>query len=234
MTFPVEVPDNFSEAEVLDLLAKQGYTRVHARRGRRLEIVQDRLRLGGAERSRLVDTLESALKLGRGRVDVHALTDSARTWRYSSDLHCPDCDIHYRDPTPSLFSFNSPLGACDTCRGFGRVIGVDYGLVIPDDSKTLRGGAVRPWQTDAYRECQDDLLKYARKRGVPVDVPWRELTDEQRRWVIEGEGPGRRRSGTACAGSSPGWRAVPTRCTSGCCCRAIAATRPAATAAARG
>ena len=189
VTFPVEVPDNFSEAEVLDLLARQGYTRVHARRGRVLEIVQDRLRLGGAERARLVDTLESALKLGRGRICVHAQTDPPQDWRYSSDLHCPDCDIAYRDPTPSLFSFNSPLGACDTCRGFGRVIGVDYGLVIPDGSKTLRGGAVRPWQTDAYRECQDDLLKYARKRGVPVDVPWRELTDEQRRWVIEGEGP---------------------------------------------
>ena len=189
VTFPVEVPDNFSEAEVLDLLTKQGYTRLHARRGRVLEIVQDRLRLAGAERARLVDTLESALKLGRGRICVHAQTDPPQEWRYSSDLHCPDCDIAYRDPTPSLFSFNSPLGACDTCRGFGRVIGVDYGLVIPDGSKTLRGGAVRPWQTDAYRECQDDLLKYARKRGVPVDVPWRELTDEHRRWVIEGEGP---------------------------------------------
>ncbi len=65
-------------------------------------------------------------------------------WRFSTDLHCADCDIHYRDPTPSLFSFNSPLGACETCRGFGRVIGIDYGLVIPDESKTLRGGAIKP------------------------------------------------------------------------------------------
>jgi len=64
-------------------------------------------------------------------------------WRYSTDLHCPDCDIHYSDPTPGLFSFNSPVGACETCRGFGRVIGVDYGLVIPDESKTLREGAIR-------------------------------------------------------------------------------------------
>jgi len=76
-------------------------------------------------------------------------------WRFSADLHCADCDIHYRDPTPSLFSFNSPLGACDTCRGFGRVIGVDYGLVVPDTAKTLRGGAIRPWQTESYRECQE-------------------------------------------------------------------------------
>ena len=55
----------------------------------------------------------------------------ARSWRFSTDLHCADCDIHYADPTPSLFSFNSPLGACETCRGFGRVIGIDYGLVDP-------------------------------------------------------------------------------------------------------
>jgi excinuclease ABC subunit A len=189
VTFPVEVPANFTEAEVLDLLAKQGYTRIHARNGRVLEMVQDRLRLAGSERARLVDTLEAALKLGRGRICVHALSDPPQTWRYSSDLHCPDCDIAYRDPSPSMFSFNSPLGACDTCRGFGRVIGVDYGLAIPDASKTLHGGAVRPWQTDAYRECQDDLLKYARRRGVPVDVPWRELSEVDRCWVIEGEGP---------------------------------------------
>ena len=102
-------------------------------------------------------------------------------------LHCADCDIHYEDPTPSLFSFNSPLGACDTCRGFGRVIGVDYGLIVPDESKTLREGAVRPWQTPSYSECQDDLVQYAKKRGIPLDTPWRELTAGQRRWVLEGE-----------------------------------------------
>ena len=61
-------------------------------------------------------------------------------FRYSSNLHCPDCDIHYSEPTPAMFSFNSPLGACDTCRGFGRVIGVDFGLVVPDESKTADGG----------------------------------------------------------------------------------------------
>ena len=109
-------------------------------------------------------------------------------WRFSTDLHCADCDIHYRDPSPSLFSFNSPLGACETCRGFGRVIGIDYGLVIPDSGKTLRGGAIRPWQTESNRECQEDLLRFARKRGIPLDTPWRDLTPEQRQWVIDGEG----------------------------------------------
>jgi len=108
-------------------------------------------------------------------------------WKFSSDLHCADCDIHYAEPTPSLFSFNSPLGACDACRGFGRVIGVDFGLIVPDESKTLRGGAVRPWQTPSFKECQDDIVKYAGKRGIPLDTPWRELTAKQKTWVLEGE-----------------------------------------------
>jgi len=188
VTFPVAVPKNFSEAEVLQLLEQQGYTRIHARSADALEVVQDRFRAGSADRSRVLEALEAALRVGRGRVSVHA-EEPAAVLKFSADLHCAACDIHYREPTPSLFSFNSPLGACDTCRGFGRVIGVDYGLVVPDASKTLRGGAIRPWQTESYRECQDDLVKFARKRGVPLDVPWRELGEEQRRWVIDGEGP---------------------------------------------
>ncbi|MEZ5445613.1 MAG: excinuclease ABC subunit UvrA [Gammaproteobacteria bacterium] len=197
VAFPVEVPANFSDEEVVKLLAAQGYTRIHARRAGAIEVVQDRLRAGGADRARVVEALEAALKVGRGRVHVHALappasdgtggTDVAQTWRYSSDLHCPDCDLHYRDPTPGLFSFNSPVGACETCRGFGRVIGVDYGLVIPDASKTLRGGAIRPWQTQSYNESQRDLEAIAKKRGVPLHTPWRELTEAERAWVLDGE-----------------------------------------------
>jgi excinuclease ABC subunit A len=67
------------------------------------------------------------------------------------------------------------------------VIGIDYGLIVPDESKTLRAGAIKPWQTPSYRECQDDIEKYAKKRGIPLDLPFRELTPEQRGWVLEGE-----------------------------------------------
>ncbi len=108
-------------------------------------------------------------------------------WRFSDDLHCADCDIHYAEPNPSTFSFNSPLGACDACRGFGRVIGVDYGLVIPDENKTLREGAVRPWQTKSFAECQRDLEKFAPKFGIPLDTPWKLMKEEHRRWVLEGQ-----------------------------------------------
>jgi excinuclease ABC subunit A len=193
ITFPADIPKNFSESEVLGLLAQQGYHRIHARHGRKLEVVQDRLAPGPGNRARVVESLEAALKIGRGRVAIYPVAGAdvsspAAPLRFSSDLHCPDCDIHYRDPVPNLFSFNSPIGACETCRGFGRTIGVDYDLVVPDDTLTLADGAVKPWQTESYRECQDDLMTFARRRGIRTGTPWRELSGEERRWVLEGEG----------------------------------------------
>ena len=196
--FEVKVPKNFKETEVRALLERQGYTRIRKVDRSRLEVVQDRLRAGNADPARLAEALEAALRVGQGRLHVHALVDGtsaadddpavSETWHWSSGLHCAPCDISHRDPTPAAFSFNSPVGACEHCRGFGRIIGVDYGLVIPDGTKTLRGGAVRPWQTPSYAECQQDLERHARKRGIPLDTPWRDLTDAQRAWVIDGEG----------------------------------------------
>ena len=198
ITFPVRIPENFSESEVKQHLERQGYTRIHSRAGETLEVIQDRLRYSNGGRARLIEALEAALRVGQGRVNIHVAADGEQSdhesritdhavWKYSTDLHCADCDIHYREPTPSLFSFNSPVGACEKCRGFGRVIGVDYGLVVPDETKTLREGAIRPWRTESYRGWNDDLVKYAEKRGVPVDTPWRELTEAQRRWVYDGD-----------------------------------------------
>ena len=192
VTFPVPIPKNFSEKEVLELLERQGYTRIHSRSAARLEVLQDRLRMGSAERARVIEALEAALRVGQGKVNLYVeekeqKMGSVPIFRFSSDLHCADCDLHYSEPTPAAFSFNSPLGACETCRGFGRVIGVDFGLVIPDESKSLRQGAVRPWQTKSFKECQDDLVKYAKKRGIALDTPWRDMTATQRAWVLEGE-----------------------------------------------
>ncbi len=192
ITFPVRVPRNFTEEEVLGYLAAQGYGRIHAREGDRLEVIQDRVPLDPRRKSRIVEGIEAALQHGRGQVTIRPAASPAGPLtprRFSSDLHCPDCDIHYADPVPNTFSFNSPLGACETCRGFGRTMGIDYALVVPDESKTLAEGAVKPWQTESYRECQDDLMRFARRRGVPTDIPWRRLAAAQRRWVLEGEGP---------------------------------------------
>ena len=191
VTFPIAVPASFSDAEVVSLLAKQGYPRTLARSEHGIEVIQDRLRVRAHDGGRLVEALEAALKFGRGRVDVRWLDATGKpapAARYSSTLHCSHCDISYREPIPSMFSFNSPVGACPTCRGFGRTIGIDYGLVIPDEGMSLAEGAIKPWQSKSYRRCQRDLLRFARERGVPIDAPWRRLGQTHRRWVIEGEG----------------------------------------------
>ena len=191
ISFPVAVPENFTEEEITEALARQGYRRIHRKEGRKWEVVQDRVQLSAARRARIVEDLEAALRFGQGKVAVYPLDAELREGeplRFSSDLHCPDCDIHYRDPAPNLFSFNSPIGACEACRGFGRTIGVDYELVVPDPSKSLVQGAIKPWQTDSYGECQTDMMGFARKRGIPTHVPWSQLADSQRRWVLEGEG----------------------------------------------
>ncbi|MDB5849033.1 MAG: excinuclease subunit, partial [Rhodoferax sp.] len=138
---------------------------------------------------RVVEAIEVALKRGSGRLNVYALgadDAAAEIWKYSTGLHCPESDLRYTDPIPSMFSFNSPVGACETCRGFGRVIGVDYGLVIPNDKLTLRAGAIKPMQTPAWQEAQDDLMRHAEAAGIPRDTPYYKLTEEQKYWVVNG------------------------------------------------
>ena len=190
VTFPVDMPANFTEEEIRGYLEQQGYTRIHGREGDRLWVVQDRFRAGSAEPARIAEAVEAALHTGQGRVAVRALDGEggeAAAWRFSDDFHCAECDIHYGEPLPSLFSFNSPLGACETCRGFGRMIGIDFGLVVPDETKTLAGGAIKPWQTASNAECQADMESMAPAAGVPLDVPWHDLSEAQKKWVLEGE-----------------------------------------------
>ncbi len=196
VTADVHVPKNFTVSEVESLLAAQGYTRIHEKRGHHLTVIQDRLRLNEANRNRLGEALEGALKLGRGHVAAKILDGDGKVCeqlRFSNKLHCASCDIHYQEPIANTFSFNSPVGACEACRGFGRTMAIDYQLVIPDESKTLADGAVKPWQTDSYRECHEEMLKFAGRRGIPIDVPWRKLGQRHRSWVIDGEGSWRER-----------------------------------------
>lgn len=195
LTFPVELPGGTTPEEVEQWLAASGFTRVQAERevstvtGPRkvLDVVADRFRIQGVEKARAIEAIEVALKRGSGRLSVYAGDeDDKEVWKFSTGLHCPDSDIRYGDPVPSMFSFNSPVGACETCRGFGRVIGVDYGLVIPNDKLTLRAGAVKTFQTPAWSESQDDMMRHAESAGIPRDTPWYKLTPEQKNWVIHG------------------------------------------------
>ena len=162
-----------------------------------LDVVADRFRLGNVERARVYEAIEVALKRGSGHMTVYVLPESAveaagaqptepQLWKFSLGLHCPESGLSYQEPIPSLFSFNSAVGACEACRGFGRVIGVDWGLVIPNDKLTLRTGAIKPVQTPAWKEIQDDLMRHAEAEGIPRDTAWAKLTDAQKSWVLDG------------------------------------------------
>ncbi len=160
-----------------------------------LDVVADRFRIDNVEKARALEAIETALKRGSGRLNVYVLDDAnpveegapaTPTWRFSTGLHCPQSDLRYTDPIASMFSFNSAVGACEVCRGFGRVVGVDYGLVIPNDKLTLRAGAIKPMQTPAWEECQDDLMRHAEAAGIPRDTAWYKLTPEQQNWVLKG------------------------------------------------
>ncbi len=171
-----------------------------------ITILQDRLKLTAANRARFIEACEQAYHFGKGRLTIYLSADEqsakSRTktstastiqpfnfspLHFSQHFHCATCNLDYPEPTPALFSFNHPIGACPACKGFGRIISIDYNLAMPDRSKTLAEGAVKPWQTETGKECQIDLTKAARKRKLPMDVPFEELSEDQQRFVIEGD-----------------------------------------------
>lgn len=201
VTLPVAVPQGMAPAEFFPLLQQQGYVRVllygNVYRTDEPEtcprkslpavvpVIQDRVRLDAANRSRLVEAIEAAFHLGRGRATLQD-ADDGRQMSFSRGWHCAACDVAIREPSPSLFSFNNPAGACPHCRGFGRTIGIDIERAL-DPYRTLREGAVRAMQGEVYSECEDDLLAAAKRRGVPVDVPFYRLPAADREWVLEGD-----------------------------------------------
>ena len=191
ITFIIHIPDNFSLEEIKEILSQQGYIRLLHEDDDSIEVIQDRILFYRDQRSRFVEAVEQAFLHGNGKAVVHILESNGKireSLRFSGDLHCPHCDIHYREPVPNMFSFNSPIGACETCRGFGRTIGIDYDLVIPDKTKTLAEGAIKPFQTKSYEVCQQEMMHFAGLRKIPVQVPWEALDERHRDWVIQGEG----------------------------------------------
>jgi excinuclease ABC subunit A len=167
--------------------------------------VVDRLSAGSVSVERLRDSLETAFGKGRGRavvfVDIRpgqAAGDlpgassyelDGAPWQrldFSSQFRCERCAIDYPEPEPRLFSFNSPLGACPQCEGFGNIIDLDMELVVPDPTRSLKEGAIAPWNTPAYEHELQELLALAPDVGLRVDVPFRELTDAERLLIVEG------------------------------------------------
>ena len=201
VTFGIPVPAKTKPADFFDFLRQQGYLRVWldgtairtdeapkmARLPAIVPVIQDRVTVSAQDRTRLAEAVESALRFGQGKITVQHPASQARH-PYSSGWHCPHCDLTIRPPSPGLFTFNNPLGACPECRGFGRIIGIDWNRVLPDKSLSIAAGVVKPFQSGQSRECQTDLIKAAARKDVDIHCPFEELPKADQNWVINGEG----------------------------------------------
>ncbi len=190
---------NLAEGTKIDFTAAVGS------RGHGLYAIVDRLTAGHTPDARLCDSLEIAFAKGQGHsaVFIEETVETAvvgiprggrqeidgRPWRrvgFSSRLACEDCGLEFAPPESRLFSFNSPLGACPQCEGFGNVIDLDMDLIVPDPNKSIRDGAIAPWNTPAYAHELEELLALAPDYGLPVDVPFRQLQPHHVELIVQG------------------------------------------------
>jgi excinuclease ABC subunit A len=210
--FKVTKPANLTWTEILTNLKNQGFVRIlaaaHVRKiddllatpispaaessifddgGSALFVIQDRLAVTAANKARFLDAIETSLHFGQGQVYLFRPDALALAGHYSRGLHSPSSGRTFRAATPALFSFNSPLGACPKCRGFGRVIEIDYRLALPDQSLSIDDGAIKCWESEIYGESKKDLLVWTRKKKIPTSVPFASLTKEQQTFIIDGE-----------------------------------------------
>ncbi len=209
ISYPLRVGDSADAAVTRELLLKDGFRRVligdeprdleelepTVLTSGRIAVVVDRITVARGERARLVEALEQCLARGSAaEVQLQPpgslAADAVRAprLRFARGLYCPSCARTFEAPHARLFSYNSPLGACPACRGFGRVIGIDWDKVIPDPEKSLREGAIRAWSGKISQWERAALIRFAARNGIPMDKPWRTLTATQRELVLAGEG----------------------------------------------
>jgi excinuclease ABC subunit A len=154
-----------------------------------LKVIIDRIKVEGDMRTRLTDSIEMAYREAGGT--AFAIEDeSKKVHIFSERFECQNCNLTYEAPQPRLFSFNNPFGACPTCHGFGNIIELDLDLVVPDPSKSIQQGAIEPWTKTHYRAQLAELKRAAKPAGVSMDIPWRDLNDDERRFIVEGDGKG--------------------------------------------
>ena len=175
------------------------------RLGARIQVIQDRITVTEENRARLVEAIETALRFGKAKINVvlmaldaglsSAISTTAAGMAatvaselpFSTGWHCAHCDLDIRVPTPGLFSFNNPLGACSACRGFGRTIGLDLNKAIPDRSLSIKQGVVRAFRGTEFGESQKDLLRACARQDIDINTPFKELPKADQNFVIEGE-----------------------------------------------
>ena len=200
--FPMHDHPGHSLKEECDALKKRGFFRIilngdlidlnerefKAKSKKGIFVLIDRLVIRKNEtesEKRLADSLETAFSEGEGYAHI-LLLESGQMIRFSQHYECANDGIRYEDPDPRMFSFNNPVGACPKCQGFGRSMGIDMDLVVPDPNKSIRQGAIHPWTTPKWRENLRDLLKIAGEADVPVDVPFKQLTPKQLEVIMNG------------------------------------------------
>src|SRR5438270_942862 len=201
ITFWIAVPAKTEPRTFFEFLQQQGYLRVWIdnevvrvdvdpkkvkRLGARVQVIQDRIAINQENRARLIEALETALRFGKGKVNIVDLEAKAEH-PFSTGWHCAHCDIDIRPPTPGLFSSNNPLGACPECRGFGRTIAIDLNKAIPDRSLSIKQGVVRVFRGNEFGESQKDLLRACAREEIDVNVPFEELPKADQDFVINGE-----------------------------------------------
>ncbi len=198
--FPMHPHEGHTLAEELENLRKSGFTRIVLRGGtidleetvsldaakEEIFVLVDRLVWRREEEhARFSDSIQTAFHEGDGYVRI-LFPDSREEWKFSDRFECAECHTAYMEPEPRLFSFNNPAGACPACQGFGRVIGIDMNLVVPNVNKTLAEGAIQPWTTPKFSKYYRDLARVADQIGIPLDVPYRELTRKQQDLLYRG------------------------------------------------
>ncbi|MEK7240105.1 MAG: excinuclease ABC subunit UvrA [Gemmatimonadota bacterium] len=219
VTFPLRLSDLVSHAVAVENLRAEGFVRVVAdgtayhvddladkkpdlTRCKEVLVVTDRLAVDVAERARLTDAIETAFREGDGDAVVLVADDNHQPpatnhqppavirHRFTTRFECPDHHVRAPHPTPQLFSFNNPRGACPTCNGFGATLEYDIALVVPHPERTLREGALDPWTKPRYENKRRALAEAAKREGIAMDRPWRDLSDVQREFLLRGKAKG--------------------------------------------
>ena len=198
---PVSLDDGQErELKVRDLI-KNGYYRIWEKgqildlttlplpeivRRSTLSLLIDRLISEDKERSRLSEAIQRGFQVGNGKIEL--ITENGERIAFHRSFSCNRCERNFSEPEPLLFSFNSPLGACSSCQGFGRIIGVDWQKVIPDPKKTLKERPFAPWNTPAYEDLYEYLWDACRRHKIPTQKPFEELLPHQKEILVNGKG----------------------------------------------
>lgn len=196
--FPIHSHEGRTVKEEIELLKRRGFFRLFnknklidlneiktiPRSKKNLFVVIDRIKIKKGEmRERLADSIETTFKEGEGRLAI-INADNYVVSSFSQFYEC--CGIRYEEPEPQFFSFNSPFGACPVCQGFGKTIDYDLNLVVPNPRLSLGDGAIAPWRTVKYNKYLQDLVRVAKNKGIPLNVPFKELTTAQVDWIKRG------------------------------------------------